>query len=421
MHAWGEEMVTTVTTLTALQAALKAASPGDRLSVAPGAYATLSDFNGYKFASPGITVDAADPAHPPVFAGTEMDDVAGITFKGLEFLVNPRTKTVANVTHSGRVWFQDCRLHDTAKANLPGLMFRWSTDCGIRSSELYDLGTAIRFLDCDGITVETNSLHDLLGDGVQGWQSSRVTIARNHFTDFYPSAGDHPDAVQFFTANATKSCTDLTISDNVICRGAGKVIQGIFLGNEIGLAYVNVTIRGNMLVGTMYNGIAVGVGQNVTIEGNTVQPWADMNSWIVVDGITGGSSSGNKAGAFTTLNKNTDFTESGNVKIAAVAVGDVSMATFPASPPPVVSPPASPPAAPPAPLPPVPVVDVRDAVIAALQGAGLGALEGVTADRDEARKALADIAALAVSGAKQTSMAKAKPVFTQIGAIATLP
>ena len=52
------------------------------------------------------------------------------------------------------------------------------------------------------------------------------------------------------------------------------------------LPYQNVTISGNMLVGTMYNGIMVNDGINLNISGNTVAGLPDMKSWIRVEGST---------------------------------------------------------------------------------------------------------------------------------------
>ncbi len=97
----------------------------------------------------------------------------------------------------------------------------------------------------------------------------------------------HPDAIQFLTSGETAGVHDIVITDNVIDRGSGSAVQGIFMTDQVGtLPYQNVTISGNMLVGTMYNGIMVNDGINLNISNNTVAGLPDMKSWIRVEGST---------------------------------------------------------------------------------------------------------------------------------------
>jgi hypothetical protein len=113
-------------------------------------------------------------------------------------------------------------------------------------------------------------------DGVFGGGSSHVVVSGNHITEFHPQPGDHPDAIQFWGATNGTPGTDVTISDNVITRGGGEVIQGIFI------EYTNnITITRNAMTGTMYNGIALGGVQHGLIEDNFVVGASDMGSRII--------------------------------------------------------------------------------------------------------------------------------------------
>ena len=167
---------------------------------------------------------------------------------------------------------------------------------------LQQLNTAIAFLDNDHLQISGNSFHDLALDGVHGGGCSYVTISGNAFTDFYAPDGAHPDAIQIWTTNTTTAAHDIVITDNLITRGDGVPMQGIFVTDQVGLAYKNVTISGNMLVGTRYHGITVLDGQDVTITNNTVASYPDMISWIRLENVDGATVDHNSAARFTQLN-----------------------------------------------------------------------------------------------------------------------
>jgi len=193
------------------------------------------------------------------------------------------------VTNSARVRVERVDFADAPGSSKPGLMFRWCQDVAAVACRFHDCGTALRIIDSQGVSVERGKFCDLRGDGVQSTGSSRVTISRNVFTDFYPRPGDHPDAIQFFTLNQKTPATDITVTDNIVTRGRGGIIQGVFMGNEAKIPYEGVLIAGNALEGTMYNGIAVSCGRRVTVRDNAITPGEDMNSWIslgAVDGLT---------------------------------------------------------------------------------------------------------------------------------------
>lgn len=417
--------VSSTAALTALKAKLQ---PGDHIALAPGTYTTIGDLNGLKLAAPGVVIEASDPTSWPIIAGMEVDKVDGITFRNVLLTVNPRTQTVANVTGSAHVYFDHVRFDDPEKKARGGLMFRASSASGVTNSEFLNTGTAVLVLDSAGIDVTANRFHDLLGDGVQGWQSTRVTIDGNRFIDFHPLPGDHPDCIQFFTAGTTTSSTDLTITRNTCVRGSGAPVQGIFLGNENGLPYKNVVITDNAVIGGQPNGIAAGIFEGGLIARNLVVSYPDWGSSIVLDGGRDVTVTDNTAGILKRA-PTVNLIASGNTTPATAAMGSIAelsawqAATTPAPlpmPPPVVQPP---PVTPPAPV--VPAIDTRDAVINAMTAAGLAqvavqqariaALEAVVASRDAS---LAQIATLAASGVKVTSAAKAKPLFEQIGAMA---
>jgi hypothetical protein len=307
----------------ALQAALATARSGDRILLAPGNYERLG-LRGLKFGGE-VTIASADPVKRAVVAGIEMASVSGLRFENLELTVNDRNEIAFSVGgQSDRVTLDGAVIHDPVNRTRSAILIRSSTDIVVKNSELFDVGTALRILDSRNVTVANTRFHDLRGDGIQGAGSSYVTLTGNNFSNFYPKPGDHPDAMQFFTLNTKASATNLTFTNNVFVRGAGAPVQGIFLGNEIRMPYQQVVITGNTLLGTMYNGIAVDVADDVTIANNTVQAYADMNSWIIVQRSSNAKITNNRAGSFIYKGENKHLSEKGNKTLKAARVGDLS-------------------------------------------------------------------------------------------------
>lgn len=257
----------TVKTTQELFTALMTARGGDTYLLAPGQYSALG-LRGSKFSDPGVTIKSADPKNRATMAGIELADCSGLSFQDIEVTINQRTQTALNVNACSRVRLSSLDIHGPPGAQNGGLLFRNSTNVIVADSDFHDLGTAVRNVDSNHVTVSGSRFKDIRGDGIQTTGTSNITITGNHFTDFHTSPGDHPDAIQFFTVNQKAEVHDIMITDNVVVRGKGDITQGIFMGNEADLAYVDVTISGNKIIGAMWNGIAVGKGRNLSITNN---------------------------------------------------------------------------------------------------------------------------------------------------------
>ena len=158
-------------------------------------------------------------------------------------------------------------------------LYAWTPSSGVSvtNSHVSDLGSGIGHYNDNGLTISNNTLSNLEADGIFGGGSSHVVVTGNQISDFHPAVGDHPDAIQFWgSAAGAPPPTDITIADNVITRGAGDVMQGIFIENS-----QNLTITGNAMAGTMYNGISLSNSTNTLIQNNFVQGDVDMSSWII--------------------------------------------------------------------------------------------------------------------------------------------
>lgn len=308
--------------------ALKSAQPGDTVLLAPGTYSNVA-IKGLQF-SEDVTIKSADATKPAVLTDLLVYKSTGLTFSDLEFSTAGSSDPFPfRVTKSEDIHFTRLDVHGTLNDNpgddKSGPLIRESSNVSITNSEFHELGFGVNHLDSKNLIISGNSFHDLRSDGVHGGGSSFVTVANNTFTDFYPVGADHPDAIQFFTTNTTASATDLIVTGNVIVRGDGDVIQGIFLRNGSGdLPFINVKIADNFVSGGMYNGIAVLNGRNIEITGNKVESLLDMKSWIRVDNAIGVNVSNNDAIQFV-FNNVTSLVQVGNDLMAAVSTSSQSV------------------------------------------------------------------------------------------------
>lgn len=297
-------MVTFAVNSTAgLLSALQKASSSDVIKLAAGDYSNVS-IRELNF-SKNITITSADADRPAVFTDLSVKDSRGITFSNIEFSANEKSPLFSfSVLGSKDIAFDRIEVHGT-----PGLdsqngespfLIRNSEDVSVTNSEFYDLWHGLSALDNEGLTLTGNFFHDIRTDGIRGGGNSDVVIANNVFTDFYPAEGDHPDAIQLWTTNTSASARNIIITQNIVVRGDGAPIQGIFLRDQVGsLPFRNVTITDNIVIGGLYNGIAVNGIDGGLISRNTVLAEPGQQSWIGVSADTNVDVRGNIATGFS--------------------------------------------------------------------------------------------------------------------------
>ena len=307
--------------------ALKSVGSGDTIRLEAGTYSNVALGN-VRFDGT-VTITSADPGNPAVLDGLVMRDSMGLKFSNLEFNIDPsKVGYGLQVLDSQRIEFNGVDIHGTLNDNpgddTQGMLIRSSSDIAVTGSEFHELANGIGMLDNLGVKLTGNTFHDIRSDGVSGGGTSKLTISGNTFTDFSPAAGDHPDAIQLWTKGAKGSAHDIVISDNLITRGEGGVMQGIFLTDQVGnLPYQNLTITNNVVAGGMYNGIMVLNAENAQITGNTVAGFADMKSWIRLDKVSG-VVSGNDAEQYL-ITQTVGFSEAMNKVIATLSDGGAKL------------------------------------------------------------------------------------------------
>lgn len=289
-----------------LAKAIAAAEPGVRIVVtaASAASFSLKDVTG---PAAGVTLDLSKVK----IGNLQVANVANVEFLGLDL-------NIAQVRNSKAIRFTRANVHDSPTS---GLGFYSCQGVVVTASTFSNLKNGIVHDHCDDVLVEGNLFTGMTSDGVTGVGGVRVQIRGNDFRDFNPSPGAHPDAVQFFARNATRASTDIVIDGNRIHRGKGGIPQGIFITTQAGFEqfrYQRVRVTNNEIVGAMYNGISIGGADDVTVTGNTVQPFKDMDSRIQLTGVTKATVTGNKAKVLQGAG-NSGLTISGNTTPPAIA------------------------------------------------------------------------------------------------------
>ena len=309
---------------TSLVSALKVAHAGDVIQLASGSYSPIA-LTGLKFDG-AVTVMSQNPNALAMLNGLTVKDCQGLTFKNLDMAVDAaKADYPYMVIGSNKIAFDGLNVHGSLDGNAQNdaaaMLIRNSKDVSVTNSEFQQLRHGIGHMDSDGVTISNNSFHDLQTDGVRGGGSSHVTVSNNYFTNFHMADGDHPDAIQFWTTNTTKSASDITVSGNVVVRGGGDSIQGVFFRDQVGtLPFQSVTITNNIVVGGMYNGISVNGAKDLVISGNTVSGLGDQRSWILTTNADRVTLTGNTATDYL-LEGSTNLTETNDRTIATPSDG----------------------------------------------------------------------------------------------------
>ena len=314
----------TVANTASLWTALKASGPGDVIQLKSGSYGVL-ELNRMTFAAPGVTVSAA-PGARPMLTSLVTKDSTGLTFVGLEVAMAPTQQYGIYAFGSARIRYDGMTVHQASeKLAGAGFLIRESKDVAITNSELHHLGVGGGVLDSAEVTVANSNFHDIDTDGVDIGGSAGAVVSNNRFSDFFPSPGAHPDAIQLWQTKEHPMPAGSVVKDNIIRRGKGRVMQGIFVESQS-----NITIVGNAMSGTMTNGIAVSGTKTADIRDNFVQGYRDMGVRIIA---RGGSSnitvSGNVAPLVVDLRQGNEpgtvnFVENKTSRIRDAAVGDDS-------------------------------------------------------------------------------------------------
>jgi hypothetical protein len=250
-----------------------AAQDGDVIVFAPGVYENMDWYNPAPHEVP-ITLQGGPGVKAPFI---RLQNGKGWIFDGWEITSGNAPDIGLSITGSTDVVVD--HFHITAPPgvwNGLGANIRYNVNVTIRNSTFDHRGSGIGSGDNVGLTIDGNTFHDIVTDGIIACGETDLTINNNSLKDFFPHEGDHPDAIQW-CSSSTHLPVNLTISNNRIERGAGRVTQGIF-----GEQGTHVVIRGNALLGVMYNGISFCDSHLITLDTNFLQPFTDIWTKAIV-------------------------------------------------------------------------------------------------------------------------------------------
>lgn len=187
-----------------------------------------------------------------------------------------------------------------AAYRITALMVRGSKQVTLSGNRFYTLRNGMGMLDLNGIAIRDNEFSDIRSDGLHGGDVSNAEISGNVFTDFHPAPADHPDAMQLWSTPRGVVMENISIHNNMVVRGSGSPMQGVFLRDVKNTkAFRNVQIRDNLIMGGLYNGIAICCVEGGAIEGNRVINYPDRpQSWIRINGSDSVSLRNNSASKF---------------------------------------------------------------------------------------------------------------------------
>jgi hypothetical protein len=307
--------------------AIARADSGDRIILAPGNYGGI-DIRGKTWTS-DVMLISASTANPARIETLSVNSVSHLSLKSLHIgrPLNPgeanyaifgNFRTVSSVTLDDV--FVRGSMDDNPVNDGNGLNFVDSRNVTVKASRFEQLGRGLSASGSTDIAFNNNVFRAMRTDGMNFANVQRIVIDGNKFSDFFVGEGDHPDAIQFWTAGTKQASSNIIIRNNQIFQGRGAGTQGIFLTDQVGtLPYQNVRIENNLLyVYDGYNGIMVGHGRGVEIIGNSVLSETRDNQkyWIRLDRVEGVTLRNNVADSFVNQN-NKSLTMDNNIFLDA--------------------------------------------------------------------------------------------------------
>jgi parallel beta-helix repeat protein len=274
---------------TELDAALRAATGGETIKLLAGTYSNLRLTN-RNFAS-NVTITSADPNHPATIQYVNVNSSNNVTFKSLDIgrpILAPEAEytQLSNVTSSTNIMFDSVHISggsgDPSKSLGWGMFVRDGSNITIQNSTVDHVTMGMQLNGVDNLVLKNNTFENNRRDSLNLSEVTNVVIDGNFFTNNYPLPGEHPDAIQFFTAGTTQASSNIVIKNNIVMQGDGGAIQGIFMNDEAGnLPYTNVDITNNLIyVSGLYNGITIAHGSNINIQQNTVVSRTDDAAYM---------------------------------------------------------------------------------------------------------------------------------------------
>lgn len=270
---------------------LKNCKGGEQLELATS-MVSKAVLRGFRFAEPVTLLRGT-------FDGLQMRDCAGFRFVATTLVARKEVDlhNPNRLTQCEDIEFTDVEIVGDMSLPIPelqgsGLFIDGCRRVTILRPDVHHVQHGIAHRGCDTLSITEGHFHHLRTDGIRGNGSSNLTMSDNYFHDFFPNGiggtADHPDAIQLWADVALPS-RNILIERNIIERGGGATIQGIFCRGDYPdarIPFENLRIIDNDLTGTLFNAIAVSNGTG-EIRRNVIREQAGQRAWLRVENFTG--------------------------------------------------------------------------------------------------------------------------------------
>lgn len=311
-----------------LTAAIEAGEGTTVIRIKPGSYPLLVIAASKKPRK--LVLESADATQPALLAGIKFAKASDVAIRNITVhrKAGPAaTDYLIEIANSSNIHLEALNVRGTGGAERGrqyGAMIRGGRDIRITESRFSDSRYGIGMLNTTNVTISFNEFRNLQTDGIRGGGVSNLIVSGNILGDFSPRTGEHPDGIQLWSTNQKAAAKNITIRDNLVVRNRGGIIQGIFVRDTKNmLPFEDVAITGNLMIGTMYNGISITGVRRGTVTDNQVYAYPDMKSWVSVGGAKETTANNNKAMLFLSRDDSVNM-KSSNKTITPLRSGSLA-------------------------------------------------------------------------------------------------
>ncbi len=301
---------------TTITAVLKAAKDGDNLALEPGFYGDYKIIN--KHPVSGLAVSSVDSDNPAVFNTLYFYNGVGVHFTGVKISMTPTMATNSFSPALKSTGSVDCSFsdgvivggnsvngvpEDALALDSTGNILGWPTAYGVQinnSTNIKIVGNQISHFAKGivlsinaGVSLIDNTLVDFRSSGITGGSNHDLIISGNSISTFHPwrwgqtPVGDHGDFIHLWTnAGEVVPCQNIHITNNMLTQDQGIAILGLFLEDNSGKGFSDVTIANNAIINgnhqamRLENLVESSIQQNVLLTTSDKDAGVLFESWI---------------------------------------------------------------------------------------------------------------------------------------------
>jgi hypothetical protein len=261
-----------------IAAAMQAASSGDVIRLADGAYPLINIGRPRAFDPANPLVIEAANRNGAVLAGLVLKGWAGLTVRRLRVATD--TSTVIDINGCKDILIDDCRAGPSVDNRDPwdnggtGVRVSGSERVVVQGCDVSDLYRGMAATRSKFVSFRRNRLWQIR-EGIIFAAMFDSDITENEFSEFWPryNKGEHPDAIQFWNNGEETGCHRCDVRRNTIVALGQRPVQGIFITTQRTAPeyrHSKISVAENLLMCAAKWGICLGGVDDALVELNTV-------------------------------------------------------------------------------------------------------------------------------------------------------